>query len=163
MSPRADAEGEALGDEKLRPAEPAAAVTTAQWNVSEGRRRRRGPRRRKAAAGGAGSSGYDGSMECLRGPTRKARPSETKSCGRRSLHARNDVARTDGVRADAVRRSLGGEELGDRDHAGLRDGVRGDLVHGPKTGVGGDVDHRAAPLLAHRLEARPRDPEERGE
>src|SRR5438128_1322302 len=57
MSPRADAEGEALGDEKLRPAEPAAAVTTAQWNVSEGRRGRRGPRRRKAAAGGACTPG----------------------------------------------------------------------------------------------------------
>src|SRR5207245_322737 len=73
----------------------------------------------------------------------------------------NDVARTDGVRANAVRRSLGAEELGDGDHAGLRDRVGGDLVHGANAGVGGDVDHRARALFAHRLEARPRDPEER--
>ena len=61
--------------------------------------------------------------------------------GWRRLNAWDDVAGADGVRADAVRRSLGGKQLGDGDHAGLRHRIGGDLVHGYSS-VSPDSDHR---------------------
>ena len=78
-------------------------------------------------------------------------------------HARQRVARAERVDADAVRRALGAQQLGDRDDAGLDGGVGRNAVRAADGRVGGDHHHRSPALSAHRGEERAGVAERRGE